>query len=296
MTKSRIVVASLAVALIAGACGSGGSKGAGGSGAQGTSAVALTASKATSAAKTAKVSIQATSSGTAPGTAPSAISGDGVISFNPSAADLAVKVPTGGTLTIRVVGQILYLMVPPQAGQPASQKPWIEINLNQAAQSKLGTSFSSLSPSGSVNPADVLGYLQGVSQLTKVGTEAIQGVQTTHYRGTVSLDKLAGRLSGQAKSAYRQIEAKLHTTTVPIELWVDSRGRAVQVRTQVPEPATTTTTASGASSTSRSSTTAPATIGTVTTTVDYSDFGVPVHVSAPPASQVTNLTQSATSG
>ncbi|PZS18180.1 MAG: hypothetical protein DLM54_08705, partial [Acidimicrobiales bacterium] len=247
MTKSRIVIASGAVALIAAACGSGANQGSGGTpskGANGT-AVAVTAYQATRAAKTAKVNLQAQVSGAPVGTTgPSTISGDGVISFNSSSAQLAVKLPSGGALTIRLLGQILYLMVPPQAGKPVTPKPWIKIDLNKAAQSNLGATFSSLSPSGSVNPADLLGYLQGVNNLTKVGPDTIRGVKTTHYQGTVDLNKLADKLSGKTQGAYRQLVAKLHTTSVPIELWVDSRGRAAQIRTTVPEgaPATTTTT------------------------------------------------------
>lgn len=299
----------VAVALTAGACGSGGNQGSGTHGSvngatSGSPAVAETSYQATKAAKTAKVSLQAQVSGAPAGTpAPNAISGDGVISFSPDAAQLAVKIPSGGTLTIRLLGQVLYLMVPPQAGKPATPKPWIKIDLDKAAQSSLGASFSSLSPSGSVNPADLLGYLQGVSTLKKVGTESIRGVPTTHYQGTVDLNKLAAKLTGQAQKSYRQLVSKLHTTTVPVGLWVDDRGRATQIRTTLPEttPPTTTTAppttaghgATTAPTTAAPTTTAPARPATVTTTVDYYDFGSPVQVSAPPANQVTVIPQSA---
>ncbi len=338
MTKCRIVVASGAVALIAAACGSGGNQGSGGTpsqGANGTS-VATSAYQATRAAKTAKVNLQAQVSGApAASSGPSSISGDGVIGFNSDSAQLAVKVPSGGTLTIRLLGQVLYLMVPPQAGHPVTPKPWIKIDLNKAAQSNLGASFSSLSPSGSVNPANLLGYLRGVTTLTKVGPEPIRGVQTTHYQGTVDLNKLASNLNGKTQTAYRQLVAKLQTTTVPIELWVDAQGRARQIRTTVPEgaPATTTTapaaaapttaapgatgpgatapatTAHGtttaptttaptttAPTTTAPTTTAPGKSAMVSTTVDYYDFGGPVQVSAPPANQVTVLPQSSAGG
>lgn len=291
MIKRRFVVAGLAVALTGGACGSNAATKA----PHGSSALALTAYQATNKAGTAKFSIQAQVTGAPGGATTPGTSGTGVIRFSPSAAELDAGVPNGGTLVIRVLGQILYLMPPTPAGQAPSPKPWIEINLNQAAQSGAGSGFSSLSPSGSVNPANVLGYLQGVSHLSKVGPESIKGVPATHYKGTVDLNKLAAMLSGKAQTAYRKIVTMLHTSTVPIDLWVDAQGRAVQVRTQVPVPAPTTTTAAPAKgATTAPPTTAPANGGILTTTVDYYDFGAPVTVAAPPASQVTQYSASST--
>jgi hypothetical protein len=68
---------------------------------------------------------------------------------------------------------------------------------------------------------------------------------------------------------------------MPVQVWLDTQGRARQISYQLAE----STTASSASGTNT-----PAAPGVVTSTLDYYNFGVPVHVTAPPAAQVDDLT------
>ena len=79
------------------------------------------------------------------------------------------------------------------------------------------------------------------------------------------------------------MEAQLHTSTMPVQVWLDAQGRVRQISYQLHE-------STAASSSSSAGTTTPAASGIETSTVDYYDFGTPVNVSPPPSAQVQNVT------
>jgi hypothetical protein len=107
-----------------------------------------------------------------------------------------------------------------------------------------------------MNPADLMKAFQSISTLTKVGTETVDGVQTTHYKVTIDTAK-AGALMGVPDGSTGALPK-----TVTYDVWVDGSNRPVQV-----------------------------TIDMAMAKVDlhFSKWGQPVHVVAPPASQVSTL-------
>jgi hypothetical protein len=72
------------------------------------------------------------------------------------------------------------------------------------------------------------------------------------------------------RSSYQQLIAQTGVITYPMDVWVDGQGLVRQMHMQMPMPN------SGES---------------MDMTMTLSDFGVPVKVSAPPTSQVTDLLQ-----
>ena len=160
-------------------------------------------------------------------------------------------------------------------------KPWVSVNLDKVSQARFGASLSQLSALSGSNPAQALSQLATVSsQVTRTGAATIGGVPTTGYRAEVNLTKVAARVAAKAGAkaaqAVRQEARALGTSTIPVQIWVDAHHLVRQVRYQLPIPA--------------ASTGGPAGTGTATATITFSSYGVPVHLTPPPASQTADIT------
>jgi hypothetical protein len=98
----------------------------------------------------------------------------------------------------------LYMRLPgSQASSITHGKPWVEVNL-QRAGAALGVNFSALSSQGASNPSQILSYLKATSgQVTRIGTEQVQGVEATHYRATIDYERYADRVAPRQRAAAR---------------------------------------------------------------------------------------------
>ena len=215
------------------------------------SALFASASKTTSAGSS---HVQLTSTSHV-GTTDVTIAGGGDFSYADGNGSLAMTVKLAATtLTFeeRVVDKVLYLQIP---GQPG----WSKISFEKL----VGTSLES-----SADPSSALQYLAGVSKdVTKVGTEKLQGVSTTHYQGTIDIDQASAKLGGALGEQLKKSVAQLNITSFPFDAYLDDEGRMRKlVQHQEFE-------LKGEKATSE-------------TTLEFSDFGVKVDVQAPPASEV----------
>ena len=201
--------------------------------------------------------------------------GTGVIDFARRLADVTVNEPTGQSIEERLIATNAYVKLPPQlaAVQPQLRgKSWLHEQL-PANTTSLG--FGS-SGSDASDPTSVLRLVSMVSNsVTKVGTETVRGTQTTHYRAIVDFGKAAAK-RGLPAAQIQALETALGTTTFPVDLWIDGHGVARRMQFHFPLPKATTASAAGKS-------------GQITETLDLYDFGIPVSVQPPPASQVANL-------
>jgi hypothetical protein len=239
----------------------------------------LTAYHQTLAAGTAKLSLYETVS---VGGTNQSVSADGSVDFASKDLEMDMTVPSLGAITMRMVSPYLYLQAPGalQSELPAG-KTWLSIDLDTLTQSKLGSSLSELSDS-SQQSTQILSYLEAVSSsgITEIGPATVRGVATTEYSATIDLSKAVSLKDPQARAALQKLEASLHLSTFPIQVWLDDRGRVAQESYQVTVPASSAT----ASATS------------VSLTIGFYDFGTPVEVAAPPASQVFDITSQPLAG
>jgi hypothetical protein len=214
------------------------------------------------------------------------ISGQGSVDFNTGNGALSFLSSATGSFSDRFISPDLYIQLPAaDKGQLPSGKTWISINLNTVSEAKLGASLAQLS-STSQQSTQLLSYLQSVSStgITTVGPATIKGVATTEYKAIIDLTKVAAQKSPAQQAAIKSLEAQLNATTLPVQVWLDGQGRVRQVSEQIQVSTT---------SQSNGGTTVPAASGSVSTTVDYYDFGTPVTVQAPPSSQVDDITSQA---
>ena len=202
----------------------------------------------------------------------------------------------GQSLEMREIGTTIYMHLTGSLAQGLPDgKTWISLDLDKLSEAKLGTSLSSLTQTSQDNPAQMLGYLQAVSQsgLHKAGTATIRGVSTTEYDATVDLKKLAAQqTTPAAQQAITKLAAQMGTGGYPMKVWIGTDGLVHQMQYSVSEdPATLASAQTGASPAAGE----PTSIA-VTATIQLYDYGTPVAVAAPPAAQTADLTSQIASG
>lgn len=121
-----------------------------------------------------------------------------------------------------------------------------------------------------VDPTQLLAYLPFAdAPVERVGDETVDGAPTTRYRLTVDLVQAAGRATGVERERLVLQASKVDLGAVPMDLWLDDRGR-LRRHTYTHELE------------SGSSPPFPS----LTTTVEYADFGTDVDISLPDPSDV----------
>ena len=132
------------------------------------------------------------------------------------------------TLDERFDGTTIYMKLPPALSKRApGGKPWLKLDLAKAASSAGLPGLGSLANNpASSDPSQMLGYLRATSGgVRKVGTETVNGLATTHYRGRLELDRVPGRFPpasrAQVRRAIAALEQLAHLKTLPVDVWVD---------------------------------------------------------------------------
>jgi hypothetical protein len=197
--------------------------------------------------------------------------GSGVFNTGENSGQLSMKIRIRGfsvPIDSIVAGNLLYLRSSlfSQLGVSAG-KQWVKVDLQQLAQQR-GIDLSSLA-SANPTPTSALAYLRGASHVKKVGTDSVQGVNTTHYKVTVDLERAARESSGSTRRSLRRLMQLSGVRKLPADVWIDGDGYLRKV--QYAQPA-----GNGR---------------TVRLTMELHDFGRPVAVKPPPASSVVDLMQ-----
>jgi len=100
-------------------------------------------------------------------------------------ADFSVS-GLSGTVDEVLDGTTIYMKSPLFSDGLPKGKTWLKLDLQKALASR-GIDFSTLL---SQNPSQTLAQLQSSGNVTKVGDETIDGVDTTHYRGRIDPAKV----------------------------------------------------------------------------------------------------------
>ncbi|WP_433474720.1 LppX_LprAFG lipoprotein [Spirillospora sp. CA-142024] len=169
----------------------------------------------------------------------------------------------------RLVGRNMYMKMPMLTQLGGGSKPWIKISLDELG-AKSGLNIDELlQQSRQMDPVQNTKMLTASKDAREVGKETIDGVQTTHYTGTYRMSDAISKLSPETQEAYRKSLGTTGTQAMNFDLWVDGR--------QLPRQMTMKSLQSEG--------------GTMTMTMKYRDFGKPVQITEPPASEVTDFGQ-----
>jgi hypothetical protein len=204
--------------------------------------------------------------------------GAGVFDFEHRSGTLELELPGVGEppvvyATVVMVNGVVYEKPPPW--ESTGGKPWIRLGPPGA---RGGTSAapggSSLAASPSIDDSSqALELLLGIGKVTEVGRETIRHIPTTHYHIAVDSQKLARRAPAASRAYYRQL---LGSGSFPADAWVDDAGRVRKLSYEIDIGTTTAANQTGMPL-------------TVAVTYEFYDFGVEVHVTEPPDSEVTDV-------
>lgn len=205
----------------------------------------------------------------------------GVLSFDLSKIPGASSLPGSKTMEIRFAFPVLYLKAGFFASRLPGQKPWLKIDLQQAGKAA-GINFSQLTQTGAADPTQYLNFLKASGSVTKVGSESVNGIATTHYKAVMDLNRVIDRVPASERAAAHagvsELEKISGTSSMPVDVWIDNSHRVRREQfafhTSVP---------------GRGSVAA-------TMTADFVSFGPTPPVTTPPSDQVFDVTGFAAQG
>ncbi len=238
-------------------------------GAQSAEATVLNAVNSSLADKTASISLtmNASDNGTTINAA-----GTGGIDFTQNALQLDLSMNADGQsldLQADYLGGTIYESIP-QIGEIAPGKSWVSLDLSSIT-SAAGTGASgSLSIQG--NPAEMLRMLSENGNVVEpIGASMVEGVPVQGYSVTISATKIRSELT--KLPAWMQSEmSNVGISGMHYKVYIDGEGqlRSIAISLQM---------------------TADAKSVILSESLDFSDYGAPVSVSAPPADQTVSLQQ-----
>lgn len=279
--RSRWRPVLLFLAIVGGAC-SGSSSGGGPGTADPSSAQGILAAAPakTIAAGSARISVKAAVEGRTRGT----FAGEGAFAFRSGEGRLELDlVPLGlagaGRTEVLLAGDVVYLKL--GGSLPGlGQRPWVRIDLGTLKKGQ-GDGIEALRQLRANDPRAVINELRGTTpDAERLGTEAVRGTDTTHYRATLDLDQAAAASPEAVRDDVAEVARQLGTEKLAVEAWIDAEGRLRRLRytidladldEQAPAKGT------GA--------------GTVVATLELFDFGTEVTVSPPASDQITDLAE-----
>ncbi len=176
-----------------------------------------------------------------------------------TSADVVVSLPAMGSVEARIVGGIVYLKGAGALIGQSGGKTWVKIDLTDASN-PLGSMLSQITDS--VGPGQFSDLLKGLSTVTRIGPETVDGVATTRYQVSVDTSKLGSKLGSTLGLDPSQLSGAKIPKTISYDVWLDSGSRPVKLSMGT---------------------------GEVGLDLHFSKWGEPVHVVAPPASQVSTF-------
>jgi hypothetical protein len=191
-----------------------------------------------------------------------ALNGSGAFDYTRKVGKISMELPAaltqGKKATIdEIVTATGVYMSGDLFGQPGK---WVKVDLSKLGVSGMATQ---------VDPSQLTKTLETVTTVTKVGSETVDGVKATHYKGTLDAAKAFAMLSGKAKDLASTAGVTL-PKALPFDSWVDDQGRLVKVVEDI-----------------------PMTVGGQTQKVHVQiglgDFGKPVAVTVPTGAQVVTI-------
>ena len=189
--------------------------------------------------------------------------------------------PGATEFQMRLIGGTLYMGGDAAAAKEMNGKHWIKWGVSPKTRTKGGLNVDTTKMRDQVsrNPAQESTFLTGAKDVKKVGTETVDGVRTTHYAGTVTLDELRASLKGKDKATRERREKSLKqyetlgVRRLTMDAWIDGGDHTKRFRMR-----------------------GDATKGRIDLTITFLDYNKPVTVKAPPAADTVDITKEVTGG
>jgi hypothetical protein len=280
-----VPLAAVAVMTTAAACQSGGDeKDSGAQSAENPTQVLTAAYKKTSEAKSAKVRMTMT----VPAGAPDG-GGDvemtGVMGWDPTVMDMTMTGSVfkeagapSGLDKIRMLwsNNVMYMDMGAEAAKEMDGKRWMTFDIaalakesgDAALQKQLTGSLENMNQ----DPAQQLALMLESKTLKHVGPAKVDGVDTEHYKGTITVDEMLNSneslkvMDSKGRQELLDAAKKSGIKGYDIQLWVNKDGYPAKMDTVMDSAE-----------------------GKVTVTANYSDYGTTATVTPPPAEETFDL-------
>ncbi|MFC9908176.1 DUF1396 domain-containing protein [Streptomyces sp. NPDC127197] len=205
------------------------------------------------------------------------IEAEAAMSMKPQAMSMKITMPDDpemtGPVEMRLVGKAVYIGGEAMA-DGMDGKSWMKIDASElGGEHSLGSGASGLDQADK-NPAAESAFLTGSDDVEEVGTETVDGVETTHYKGTITLEDMRDSLKNEDKKTRELREKSLEqyedmgVDELTMDMWVDGDDHTKQFRMQ-----------------------GDADKGRLDMTVTFLDYNEPVTVQAPPAKETLDLAE-----
>jgi hypothetical protein len=270
MRKTTLAVCGVVAALAAlTACGSGGT----------TTGAAAPAPKVTTIADLAKLvssrtaAVHTTHATMDIKTAGQAITAEGDVSFagKDTKVRMSMAMPSlGGNLSMVLVGSAMYMQLPQSLVK--TEKPWVKIDANGTDPASQALSAVVSQEQQSLDPSQILSQIADYGKIVSHSQATVAGQPATHYVVSVDTAKMvrSPKLTPQMKQMLSTAGAAL-PPTLDYDIWINSDN--LPVKFSMDEKVTVKGSAPQQ----------------VSVTGTYTDWGKPVDISAPPASEVGPL-------
>jgi len=187
----------------------------------------------------------------------------------------------GGDMQVLIDGGVVYMRSP--VFEDVGTR-WVSLDpskMDPAAAARFG-GFGT----GTTDPSAYIGLFAGVFDVEAAGEQEIDGVSTTHYVGSIDLKKVIEGFSDvvgedvdeatkeQLEMVVDQFESLGIDETIPFEIWIDGEGLPRRQRISMDFGKLVPGSEEAG----------------MEMTVDFSDFGKPVDIRIPRASEVTDMT------
>jgi hypothetical protein len=181
----------------------------------------------------------------------------------------------GGTIELIANGDIYYMKYPLLSRSVGAKTPWVKFDLGKL-EALSGVDLSSLQQVSQSDPSQTLVYLRAAGTVDEVGSEQVDGVDTTKYRATIDLARVADLAPPNVRQAVRDSIANLRKqaglSELPLDVWIDRDGLPRTLAYEVDTQASGKTVKSSVA-------------------LNFSDYGVAVDAEPPPAGQVTDISE-----
>jgi hypothetical protein len=169
-----------------------------------------------------------------------------------------------------LVGRAMYMKIPmlSQLGGGAA-KPWLKISLDELGKQSGMNIDEMLKQSQQMDPVQNTKMLTASKDVREVGKESVDGVETTHYTGTYRMEDAIAKLPADQQEALRKTYTEAGMDSMSFDLWVD--GKQLPRKLAMKSPQTSD--------------------GTMNITMTYRDYGKPVQITEPPASETTDFSE-----
>ena len=163
-------------------------------------------------------------------------------------------------------GDTIFIRMPGLTKALPERVEWLEVDSATLAEQG-GTQFNA------PDPVEFVGFVAALGEdAEELGEEEVRGTDTSHYRGTVAVADLPRVARAEDRAQVASYARRLRTAGLerfPLDVWIDEDGLIRRLRVEYEDLST------------------GATAMSLSTSVDFYDFGVEAKIEPPPRAEVT---------